>query len=78
MIIGKRRAREMALQMLYQQDLGGRPADEILASFDPEAADVQDDEETGGTEPGGPAEGAEPVVDPTPSSREQADRKSVV
>jgi transcription antitermination protein NusB len=30
----RRRAREMAIQMLYQNELGGSPIDEIFASFD--------------------------------------------
>jgi len=30
----RRRAREMALQMLYQRELGGSPLAEILAAFD--------------------------------------------
>lgn len=54
---GRRRARELALQMLYQQDLGGRSLDEIVEAFD--ALDLQtflldepEDEET------------EPVVPP--------------
>lgn len=35
MVVGKRRtAREMAVQMLYQSDLGGSPLPQIFASFD--------------------------------------------
>ncbi|HXU45154.1 MAG TPA: transcription antitermination factor NusB [Thermoanaerobaculia bacterium] len=36
MVVGKRRtAREMAVQMLYQRDLGGSALPQIFASFDP-------------------------------------------
>ena len=31
----RRRAREMAVQMLYQSDLGESPAREVIASFEP-------------------------------------------
>lgn len=47
--VGKRRkAREMALQMLYQQDLAGAESRDILASFDVETCGVEGDE---GTDP---------------------------
>jgi N utilization substance protein B len=47
--VGKRRlARELALQMLYQHDLGGASPEEIAASFAMEA--FQGDEEAAGAE----------------------------
>lgn len=46
---GKRRkAREMAVQMLYQRDLGGSDLEEILSGFDPEGGEAGDG---GGGEP---------------------------
>ena len=30
----RRRAREMAIQMLYQQELGGSPLSEVFSSFE--------------------------------------------
>ncbi len=39
----RRRAREMAMQMLYQHELGGSPLSQVFSSFDPQGytADVK-------------------------------------
>jgi N utilization substance protein B len=48
-LVGKRRmAREMAVQMLYQHDLGGAPLTDVLAAFDvADYLETRRDEETG-------------------------------
>ncbi len=51
---GKRRkAREMAVQMLYQRDLGGSELEEIMAAFDPSESspDEEDDDRSEAVEP---------------------------
>jgi N utilization substance protein B len=44
----RRRAREMALQMLYQRELGGSPLAEILAAFDLGDYQAQNERADGG------------------------------
>ena len=43
----RRRAREMAIQMLYQQELGESPLDQVFSSFDPGGYPEQSDQRPG-------------------------------
>ena len=63
-LVGKRRmAREMAVQMLYQLDLGGAPLAEVLAAFDArDYLDSRRDEEGEGDAPRASGAEVEPAL----------------
>lgn len=80
---GKRHtAREMALQMLYQQDLGGGQAAQIFGAFDPllhtipETEDEPEDEEAAAVS--GAGSGTEPRGDLSPAERRVFERRKRV
>mgnify|MGYP003419654603 CR=1 FL=1 len=76
--MGKRRmAREMALQMLFQHDLGASEVADVLRTFDPEdyirqlradELDSREDEPEAPRSPSRPAPRASPSMKATPST----------
>jgi transcription antitermination protein NusB len=83
MAVGKRRtAREMAIQMLYQKDLGGSTLPQIFASFDATEyiAAEPENQNAGDAEEGAPKPAIKPsatraVVDPEVARRDAARKR---
>jgi len=71
----RRRAREMALQMLYQRELGGSPLAEILAAFDlgDYAAETERAKAEGGNGDSPAADAPPPDAEPHPQIEESFD-----
>lgn len=69
MTAGKRRtAREMAVQMLYQSDLGGSPLAHVFNTFDLSEYLAKEAAEEESREPGAPGKSALPIISMVPAA----------